>query len=468
VALYNGKEGITTQIDMKYLEQLGMLKMDFLGLKTLTVIDDTIKMVTDNHQHHIDLNTIPLDDSKVYQLLTEGKTIGIFQFESPGMQEYLKKLKPSVFEDMIAMNALYRPGPLGSNMVDEFINRKNGIQAIEYLIPELEPILKETYGVIVYQEQVMRIAGDIGGFKLSEADNLRKAMGKKKPEIMEKFGAKFLEGAQKKHIPIEKATALYEMMKKFGEYGFNKSHSACYALVAYYTAYLKVHYPVEFMAASLSSLMNDAPKVTKYIEECISSGIRILPPDVNHSHYPFTVDHHQIRFALGAIKNVGESAISSLLEARGQGQPFTSFFDLVSRTIAGGAVKKNTIEGLVMAGALDQFGNRAQLLASIDSAIAMAGKLNQRLNSAQTSLFGDGIQSDEGPGIAFELAGCPELPLIEKLNKEKEFIGFYISGHPLDKFRFEMSCVTPIAELDELDREQTFIAGPAHPVPRWE
>lgn len=461
VALYNGKEGITTQIDMKYLEQLGMLKIDILGLKTLTIIDDSINLIKENHQYHVDLTKIPLDDTKVYKLLTDGKTIGIFQFESPGMQEYLKKIKPSVFEDMIAINALYRPGPLANNMADEFINRKNGNLAIEYLIPELEPILKETYGVILYQEQVMRIAGDIGGFKLSEADNLRKAMSKKRPEIMEKFGTKFCEGAKNRHIPAGKATALYEMMKKFGEYGFNKSHSACYALVAYYTAYLKVHYPVEFMAASLSSDLSktDTGKITKYIEECISMGIKILPPDINHSHYPFTVEHHQIRFALGAIKTVGESAISSLVEARNHDHPFSSFFDFVSRTMIGGAVKKNTIEGLISAGALDQFGTRAQLLASTDPAITMAIRLNQRLTSAQFSLFGDTNQSQVNNGVSFELASLPELPLIEKLNKEKEFIGFYISGHPLDKYRFEMSCVTPIAELIELDREQTYVAG---------
>ncbi len=468
VALYKGKEGITTQVDKDLLEELGLLKMDFLGLRTLTVIDHTLELIKKNHGKSIDLSNIPLDDPDVFQLLSEGKTIGIFQFESEGMQSYLKKLKPSSIEDMIAMNALYRPGPLKSNMVDEFIHRKHGIKKIEYLHPLLEPILKDTYGVIVYQEQVMQIASKLANFTMGEADTLRKAMGKKKPEILAKFEPKFIEGAKQNGMEEKKAKELYELMKQFGEYGFNKSHSACYAYVAYQTAYLKAHYPTEFMAALLSSVINDSDKIVKFIDECKKLNIEIVPPDINESDFLFTVKNNKIYFALGGIKSCGQSSIDDIIKIRTEDGPFESFFDFIKRTYSYQGIKKNTIEALIYAGTFDKFGNRAQLINSINDALETAKKAITIEANNQTSLFGDSLfgENSINEDINFQLPQIEEFPLIEKLNKEKEFVGIYLSGHPLDKFKEIMKFLMPIEKLKEfsqknekLTENNTYIIG---------
>ncbi len=459
VALFNGKEGITSQIDMKYLESLGLLKMDFLGLKTLTVIDQALKLIEQNHGKAIDLERLPLDDSKVFELLSRGQTNGIFQFESPKMQEYLQKLKPSVFEDIIAMNALYRPGPIKNKMVDEFIDRKHDPKKIDYMMPELEPILKETYGIIVYQEQVMRIAGAIAGFTMGEADTLRKAMGKKKRDLMEKFQAKFVEGAAKNNFDKDKAATLYNMIAQFAEYGFNKSHSACYALVAYYTAYLKAHYPVEFISALSTSVLSEADKVVKYIEEAKNIGIEVLPPDINTSYYEFTVEKNGIRFALGGIKTVGEAAINDIISFRNEKGVYTTFFDFIKRAMSGGAVKKNTIEALIWSGVLDAFGKRSQMKAALDDAIQLAQKINQKEHSQQASLFDMFEDSASAMDYNFTLPQAEELKFKEKLDMEKHFLGFFLTGHPLDDYKDFLALITPVNELAENPSEKFYLGG---------
>ncbi len=432
--LFKSSQGdVTSQYDMKILEKIGVLKMDFLGLRTLTVIDDTLKLLN-NRGISIDLDSLPLEDPKTFKIFCNGETIGIFQFESSGMRECLRRLKPQRLGDLIAMNALYRPGPM--DMIDDFISRKHGETKIEYLHPLLEPILKETYGVMVYQEQVMRVASDLAGFSLGAADLLRRAMGKKKVALMKEQREKFIEGAAQKNLNKTIANEIFDLMAKFAGYGFNKSHAAGYSLVAYQTAYLKAHYPAEFMAANLTSEMNNTSRIVILIEECKRMGINVLPPDVNESSFKFAVVGNDIRFGLGAVKNVGKNAILSILKAREKNNRFKTIFDFVEN-IDSRLVNKKVMESLVQAGAFDSLqGHRAQLMESIDLAAAYSQRVLVHRANGQTSIFDSGKQ-----GVN---ADQPPLPDVkswsqgEQLAKEKELLGFYFSGHPLSKYHLEL------------------------------
>lgn len=450
-----------TQYAMSYVEQIGLVKFDFLGLKTLTVINNAVRLIREGKNPDFDLNLVGDDDRKAYELLSAGETTGVFQLESSGMKEYLTKLKPSCFEDLIAMVALYRPGPLGSGMVDSFIRRKHGQEEFTYDIPQLEPILKDTYGVIVYQEQVMLIAQTLANYSLGGADLLRRAMGKKKLEEMARQKELFMAGAKENNLPEKKAEAVFDLMEKFAAYGFNKSHSAAYALVAYQTAYLKAHYPVEFMAALLTEDMENTDKVVKNINEVRSMGIDVLPPDINASERTFTVHELSMRFGLGAVKGVGGSALEAIFEARRE-DPFTSLYDFCERVDLR-RVNKKVIEALVKCGAFDTLdGNRAQYMAALEEAVEIGQRVQREKALGQESLFGSTeIVSHAGNGRG-------KLPDVEEwddkilLGFEKEAIGFYISGHPLDRHRDALqrfaSCEA--ASLSELsDKSEVRVAG---------
>jgi DNA polymerase-3 subunit alpha len=423
---------ITTQFAMKFVEKIGLVKFDFLGLKNLTVIDNAVKLIRAGKNPDFDINKLGDDDEATYQLLQVGNTTGVFQLESSGMKDLLVKLKPSCFEDIIAVCALYRPGPLGSGMVDDFIDRKHGRKAVTYELPELQPILKDTYGVIVYQEQVMQIARTLGGYSLGGADLLRRAMGKKDAVEMARQKEHFLAGAKEKNIDLKKAEAIFDLMAKFAEYGFNKSHSAAYALLAYQTAYLKTHYPVEFMAALLTEDMENTDKVIKNITDCRDMGIDVLPPDINASERSFKVLEHSIRFGLGAVKNVGVSAVEAILEAR-ETATFKDLFDFCERVDLR-RVNKRVVESLIKCGAFDSTGaKRARMMAALESAMELGQKIQKEKDSAQESLFGtDEIIKGNGNG-RHTLPDIPEWGEKELLTFEKEAIGFYITGHPLDR-----------------------------------
>jgi len=431
---------ITTQFDMASIESLGLLKFDFLGLKTLTIIDKTLRHIKASKGIDLSLNDLSLEDKKTYELLSSGQTTGIFQLESSGMRDLLIKMQPDCFEDLIALVALYRPGPLSSGMVDNFIKGKKGLIPIKYEIPELEEILKETYGVILYQEQVMRIANKLANFTMGQADILRKAMGKKKPEEMEKQKDAFIKGAIANRIPEKKAKRLFDLMAFFAEYGFNKSHSAAYAYLAYQTAYLKAHYPVEFMAANLSADMDNTDKIIKAIAECRNMSIMILPPDINESDREFKVTGNAIRFGLEAVKGVGTAAIESIIEIRQKDGAFKSFQDFMQR-IENRKVNKKVIEGLIKAGAFDSTGiGRKDALAILES---------PRNNMPVYNLFDDKAMGDEG--IRTDKTERDEI-----LRYEKESLGFYITDHPLSTYREYLSKMNykKISELEELsDRE---------------
>jgi DNA polymerase-3 subunit alpha len=401
---------VTTQFEMNTCEEIGLLKMDILGLKTLTVIDDAVKLI----QKKIDINKLPLDDHKVYRLLSQGQTIGVFQLESDGMQKILKKLKPDCFEDLIAMVALYRPGPLGSGMVDDFIDCKHGEKEITYLHPVLEPILKETYGVILYQEQVMRIATDMAGFSLAGADLMRRAVGKKKPEELKAQRERFVEGSIKNDISKEIAEEVFGLIDYFSGYGFNKSHSAAYALIAYQTAWLKTHYPVEFMAALLSNT-TDQDKIAIFLNECRRLNIKVLPPDINKSGQEFTLDKNAIRFGLGAVKNLGDAAISQILDNR----PYNDIYDLVYK-----GMSKAILETLAYAGCLSEFGSRKSIIHSLPTIMQVATIIGRN----EKTLFGTGEE------LLPNISDAGEYSLEELLNFEKEYLGFYVSSHPLDAY----------------------------------
>jgi DNA polymerase-3 subunit alpha len=408
---------ITTQFDMGSIESLGLIKFDLLGLKTLTVLEKTVRFIRENGKE-FSLKDIKLDDKETYELLASGQSTGIFQFESGGMREILVKLVPERFEDLVALNALYRPGPLGSGMVDEFINGKRGRTLVKYDLPELKDILSETYGVILYQEQVMEIAHRLAGFTLGQADILRKAMGKKLPEEMEKQKEAFIKGAKAHGTPEGKAKKLFDLMAKFAEYGFNKSHSAAYAYVAFQTAYLKAHYPVEFMAANMSVELDNTDKIMKFIKECQLMNIKVLPPDINVSDHEFKVVGDSIRFGLGAVKGAGAQAIESIIEARGEGGRFSTFRDFLDR-INKKKVNKKVLEALVKAGAFDSVGaSRRASFMLIE---------NPRRSSGQSALFGGAEETAAGLEEEWEPS--------ELLAHEKEALGFYISGHPLRKFK---------------------------------
>jgi len=431
---------LVSQFDNSVAESAGLLKMDFLGLRTLTIIKDAIKIVKEKHGIEINPDDIPLDDAKTYQLFKEGRTIGIFQYESPGMQKYMRELKPTVFADLIAMNALYRPGPI--KYIPNFINRKHGIEEIVYDLPETEEYLKETYGITVYQEQVMLLSQKLANFTKGEADTLRKAMGKKQIDVLNKMYPKFIEGGKKNNLDEEKLNKIWNDWKAFAEYAFNKSHSTCYALVAYHTAYLKANYPAEYMASVMSNNINNTAQITMFMEDCKSMGVDVLGPDVNESQYKFSVNEKgQIRFGLGAIKGIGEGPSEAITRERENGR-FRNIYDFFERILPS-QMNKRVAESLVVAGAFDELDtyHRGQYF-DIDSAgrtnlerlIRYGQSFQESKNEMEHSLFADFAEEVqiEQP----KLPPCPEWPNMHKLNKEKEIIGFYLSAHPLDEFRY--------------------------------
>ena len=443
VPIYRDKKGgVVTQYDMKKVEKVGLIKFDFLGLRTMTVIQDTLDLIEGQGMTPPDLDTITLEDKATYKLYCRGDTDGIFQVESQGMRKYLQMLKPSTFEDIIAMLALYRPGPLGSGMVDEFIKRKHGEVAVSYPHPSLEETLKPTYGVIVYHEQVMAIAMIMGGFSLGQGDLLRRAMGKKIAEAMAEQKVRFLDGAKEKGIDQKIATEVFDLMEKFAAYGFNKSHSAAYALISYYTAYLKTHYPKEFMAALMTSELENQDKLLKYIGSCRDMRIPVTPPDINKSFTTFTVADGAVVYGLGAVKNVGEEAVGEIIAEREENGPFSSLFDLCTRVNLR-KITKRVLESLIKAGAFDSLGiTRNALLAGMEKVVSMAQKRQKEKDSGQLSMLGlmgcDSTSCLPGLGIQCEEQNLPEWPDSDKLKYEKEAIGFYLSSHPLMAFRHEL------------------------------
>jgi DNA polymerase-3 subunit alpha len=460
--LYRGsKDGdeITTQYAKDEIEEIGLLKMDFLGLKTLTLIDDALGSIAAATGERPDLDGLGLDDPAVYEMFARAATSGIFQFESAGMRDILRRLKPERFEDLVALNALYRPGPLGGGLIDDFIKRRHGKVKVHVPHPLLEPILRETYGVIVYQEQVMQIASVLAGYSLGEADILRRAMGKKKKEAMEAEQQRFVERAGARGIAPPTARKVFELMAYFAGYGFNKSHSAAYALVAYHTAWLKTHHPVHFLAALLTTEKANTDKLVQYIGECREMGVAVLPPDVNRSGLDFTVEGAAVRFGLSAIKNVGESAIGSILEARQRHGPYRSLHELCG-VVDLRLVNKRVLEALVQSGALDSLGaRRSQLAAAIDTALELGQKQRSDREAGQGSLFGGEERGPVSP------ARLPDLPVWDeptRLAHEKATLGFYVTGHPLVGYRdlLERFASHRIDELRELGSGTTVaVAG---------
>jgi DNA polymerase-3 subunit alpha len=425
---------IVTAFDMKAVEKMGLLKMDFLGLTTLTVIDDTLKLISQREGTALDLNTISLDDQPTYEkVFHTGLTSGIFQFESHGMRDVLRRYQPNTIEDLTALNALYRPGPIQGGMIDDFIERKHGRRKIEYELPELEGILKETLGVIVYQEQVMQIANRLAGYSMGEADLLRRAMGKKNPEEMAAQRERFVRGAVERGFPEKKVIRIFDLMEQFAGYGFNKSHSAAYALLAYHTAWLKTHKPVEFMAALLTSESGNTDKVVKYINECREMGIAVEPPDINVSEATFTPHGNAIRFGLAAVKNVGLNAIESILGARKTDGGFQSFFDFCEKVDLR-LLNKRVLESLIKSGAMDSLGGRAQLISVLDRAMERAQNAQRDRDLGQHGLFGVFQQEASAELHREVLPEVPEFEPHQRLAFEKEVLGFFITGHPLEKY----------------------------------
>ena len=465
VATAKDSDLFVTQFDNSVVEDAGLLKMDFLGLKTLTLIKDTVKLVKYKHDISLDPDTFPLDDVKTYELFQRGDTVGVFQYESAGMQKYLKDLKPTVFADLIAMNALYRPGPL--EYIPSFVARKNGKEEISYDLEDMEEYLQETYGITVYQEQVMLLSQKLAGFTKGEADVLRKAMGKKIHSLLAKLKPQFVEGGAANGHDAEKLDKIWKDWEAFASYAFNKSHSTCYAWIGYQTAYLKAHYPAEYMAAVLSNNMNDIKQVTFFMEECRRMGLTVLGPDVNESFYKFTVNDKQaIRFGMGAIKGVGHGAVETIIEHRKEAR-YTSVFDLTKR-IDLWAANKKALENLALAGGLDSFGkcHRAQYfnpdsdgILFLEKAIRYGAKHQENLNSSQTNLFGDDSQEQIQE---IQIPDCDAWGTLELLKKEKDVVGIYISAHPLDDFKREMKYFSSatfdlLSNLDPLvNRELSF------------
>jgi len=445
-----------TQFDNSVAESAGLLKMDFLGLKTLTLIKDTVKLVKYRNGITLDPDTFPIDDQKTYELFQRGETVGIFQYESPGMQKYMKELKPTVFGDLIAMNALYRPGPL--EYIPSFVKRKNGEEEIKYDLDACEEYLKETYGITVYQEQVMLLSQKLADFTKGEADVLRKAMGKKQKDVLDKMKPKFVEQASAKGHDATILEKIWKDWEAFASYAFNKSHSTCYAWIAYQTAYLKAHYPAEYMAAVLSNNMNDIKQVSFFMEECKRMGLQVLGPDVNESYYKFTVnENYAVRFGMGAIKGVGANAVDTIVQNRKDGK-YKSIFD-VAKKIDLRAANKKAFESLALAGGFDGFGDthRAQYfhdegdgITFLEKAVKYGAKFQENENSSQVSLFGDASEVQIPEPI---VPPCEEWNTMEKLAKEKEVVGIYISGHPLDDYKYEMKyfCNTKLEQLKDLN-----------------
>ncbi|MGB5269431.1 MAG: DNA polymerase III subunit alpha [Eudoraea sp.] len=468
VATAKDSDLYVTQFDNSVVEHAGLLKMDFLGLKTLTLIKDTVKIVKARHGIQLDPDEFPLDDAPTYELFQRGDTVGIFQYESVGMQKHLKDLKPSVFDDLIAMNALYRPGPM--EYIPSFIARKNGEEEIAYDLPVMEENLKETYGITVYQEQVMLLSQKLAGFSKGDADVLRKAMGKKIFSLLQKLKPQFLDGGEKNGHPREILEKIWKDWEAFASYAFNKSHSTCYAYIAYQTAYLKAHYPAEYMAAVLSNNMNDIKQVTFFMEECKRMGLEVLGPDVNESYYKFAVNKdNAVRFGMGAIKGVGRLAVETIVENRKEHGAYKSVFDLTKR-IDLRAANKKAFENLALAGGFDSFGDshRAQYFHKegdgstfLEMVIKYGSKFQESENSSQVSLFGDTseVQIPEP-----EVPPCGEWGTMEKLRREKEVVGIYISGHPLDDFRTEINAfcnanVSFFNNLEEYVNRELSFAG---------
>jgi DNA polymerase-3 subunit alpha len=462
VPLFAPKDDIVSQYSMKDIEAVGLTKFDFLGLKTLTVIKNALNFIKESHHIDIDINNLPLDDQETYKLLMKGETDGVFQLESSGMKDLLVNFKPDHIEDVIALIAAYRPGPM--KMIPDFIARKHGKQQITYELSQLEPILKETYGIILYQEQVMQIANVIGGYTMAQADTLRKVMGKKQVAAMEKEKPKFLEGAKKQKINENKAKTIWDQMETFAEYGFNKSHSAAYAMITYQTAYLKAHYPVAFMAALLTSEKDNRDKIIKHMSNCKEMGISILPPDINESQKDFSISGENIRFGLAAVKNVGEAAIESIIAMR-QEANFTSFMDFLSRVDLR-KVNRRVIESLIKCGSFDALGNtRRQLMECLDQAMEEAQRKQKELLSNQASIFDqlDAVETSEvNGGSSFQIPNLPEWDRKELLSIEKETLGFYITGHPLHGYADKLKLVTNANSTTlstKRDKETITIAG---------
>ncbi len=455
-------DAVATQFAMNEVSEIGLIKFDFLGLKTLTVIDRTLKLVNRNAALIPNITQLPLDDKATYDLLASGETDGVFQLESSGMKELIIKMRPEDIDDVVALLALYRPGPLQSGMVDDFIHRRKGDTKIPYLVPQLEEILADTYGVILYQEQVMKIAQVLAGYSLGEADILRRAMGKKKPEEMEKQKAKFLIGTDKNRIDRKKAEEIFNLMANFAGYGFNKSHSVAYAVIAFQTAYLKAHHPVEFMAALLTCEMDNSDKVIRHIGECRERGIEVLPPDVNESFRSFTVSDNKVRFGLAAVKNVGTAAIESIISAREEGGSFTDIYDFCERIDLRKANKK-VLESLIKCGAFDSTGaRRSQLFSVYEFAMERGQERQREKNGKQKSLF-ELIDSDDINGTKPpEYADIPEWSESVLLTHEKETLGFFISSHPLASYDKELKrffCVDSAEIQSRRDGEEVHMGG---------
>ncbi|MBF0235718.1 MAG: DNA polymerase III subunit alpha, partial [Desulfamplus sp.] len=466
--LYKGKEGeVVTQFDMNYVEKLGLVKFDFLGLRNLTVIKNTIELLKKQSKPYPDLLDLDLEDKATYELLSRADTTGVFQLESSGMKELIARLQPACFSDIVALVALYRPGPLDSGMADSYVERKHGREKVEYLFPELEPILKETYGVILYQEQVMKIAGVLANYSMANADGLRKAMGKKIASMMEEHRGLFLKGAKENNLCEKKAGELFDLMEKFGGYGFNKSHSAAYALICFQTAYLKAHFPREYMAALMTSEMSNSESVVKYMDECRSHAIEVLPPDINESDAVFTVTESAIRFGMAAVKNVGSAAIESIVASRDESGKFLSIYDFCERVNLG-KVNKRVIEALIKCGAFDSTGaKRSQLMAVLESTLEHGNRIQKEKADAQMDLFSD-MEGGSAPPVTL-----PKMPDIEEwdssdlLALEKETLGFYVTGHPLEKYRDIIAKYANATSLNinEMNEKQTVrIGGTIRPV----
>jgi DNA polymerase-3 subunit alpha len=431
------RDEIVTQFDMNGLEKLGLLKMDFLGLTTLTLIQDALRLIQKRHGVEVVPEDLPLDDKTTYEIFAKGFTSGVFQFESSGMRDLLRRYQPSRIEDLTALNALYRPGPIQGGMIDDFIERKWGRRAVQYDLPELKELLEETYGVILYQEQVMQISNRLAGYSLGEADVLRRAMGKKKAEEMARQREHFIKGALERGFPQRKIEKIFDLMEQFAGYGFNKSHSAAYAYLAFVTGYLKAHYPVDFMAALLTSETGNTAKVVKYINECREMGITILPPDVNHSDWSFTPDGQGpgsgqgIRFGLGAVKNLGQSAVEAIGKARQEVGRFPSLHQFCEKVDLG-AINRRMIESLIRAGAMDSLeGTRSQKFAAVEGAMEAGQRAWRDRESGQVGLFGEAMA---GEAHSVPLPNVPDWTDKEKLGGEKEMLGFWVTGHPLDRY----------------------------------
>jgi DNA polymerase-3 subunit alpha len=475
--LYKGaRDEITTQWSMKEIERIGLLKMDFLGLSTLTLLDDAVAEIKRTTGRTLELATLPLDDEKTYHLFSEGQTLGVFQFESSGMRDILRKAKPQRLEDLIALNALYRPGPLRGGMVDDFVARKHGKVEVKYDLPELEPILRETYGVIAYQEQVMRVANVVAGFTLGEADLLRKAMGKKNAEVMQAQRQKFLDGAKGRGVPEKKAKALFDLMEAFAGYGFNKSHSTTYAWVAYQTGYLKANYPAHFMAALLTIESQNTAKLAMYLAECRDMGVKVLPPDVNSSELAFTVTPGGVRFGLGAVKNVGEAAALAIIDVRKREGRIRSLYHLCEQ-LDSRQVNRRVFESLVKGGALDSFGQsapglsalplsalRARLFGAVEKAIDYGSRSRRDRDQGQAQLFGGfGGPTGEPDAVEADLPEAAPWTEAQQLAGEKESLGLYWSGHPVERYAAELRAIgaKTLAELAAPDEAENGAEAPA-------